>query len=197
MSVTTEEVLGDPVGRESRGAYSSQSEAAESPFEVIFTQHYARVVAVLVRLLGDRAQAEELADDVFWKLYRRPLPPDRDHNLAGWLYRTATRMGIDALRAIARRQRYEQEAAPNTFGRAAALDPLDEVLRHEQRRQVRETLARLKPDHAQLLILRYSGFSYQELAEAVGVKSSSIGPLLARAEAEFERRYRQIHKNKE
>lgn len=44
----------------------------ESEFERIFLQHYARVVAVLFRLVGDRAQAEELAGDVFWKIYRQP-----------------------------------------------------------------------------------------------------------------------------
>src|SRR3712207_8515725 len=57
------------------------------PYTTLFR---SRVLAVLCRIVGDRARAEELADDVFMKLYRKPLPAGRGHNVAGWLYRTAT-----------------------------------------------------------------------------------------------------------
>ena len=170
----------------------------ESEFERIFLQHYARVVAVLFRLVGDRAQAEELAGDVFWKIYRQPYLatnlPDRAHNVGGWLYRVATRLGIDALRASARRKRYEQAAGQAAYDSGATeADPLDDVLRDENRRRVHAVLAAMKPAQSQLLMLRQSGLSYQELAEIFGVKTNSIGTLLARAEAEFEQRFRAIH----
>jgi RNA polymerase sigma-70 factor (ECF subfamily) len=48
----------------------------------------------------------------------------------------------------------------------------------------------LKPRDAQLLLLRSSGLAYRELAETVGVNPNSVGTLLARAEAEFERHFR-------
>jgi RNA polymerase sigma-70 factor (ECF subfamily) len=170
---------------------------SESAFEALFRQYYTRVVAVLFRVLGNRAQAEELADDVFWKIYRQPLPADREHNLGGWLYRVATRLGIDALRAASRRRQYEQAAGQQAYQTRAWLDPLAEVLRAEQRRRVRDALSRLKPAQAQLLLLRHSGLSYQELAQALGVKASSIGTLLARAEAEFEKHYRDLAADEE
>jgi DNA-directed RNA polymerase specialized sigma24 family protein len=50
----------------------------------------------------------------------------------------------------------------------------------------------MKPRSAKLLVLRHSGLSYKELAAAVKVKPSSVGKLLARAEDEFERIYRQL-----
>jgi RNA polymerase sigma-70 factor, ECF subfamily len=167
---------------------------AEAEFERIFLAHYGRIVAVLFRLTGNRAQAEELAGDVFWKIYRQPLPPERDHNIGGWLYRVATRLGIDALRAQTRRRHYEQAA-----GQAATAsgevndDPLSDVLRDEKRKRVRAVLGTMKPAQAQLLMLRQSGLSYQELAEVFGVKASSIGTLLARAEADFEKRFRELY----
>jgi RNA polymerase sigma-70 factor, ECF subfamily len=169
---------------------------AEADFERVFLAHYARVVAVLLRLVGDRMQAEELAGEVFWKIYRQPPAPGEGQNVGGWLYRAATRLGIDALRALKRRRRYEQEAGASAWESAEAgpqADPLSGVLREEKRRRVREVLTRLKPAQAQLLILRQSGLSYQELARALGVKPGSIGTLLARAEAEFEKRYRELH----
>ena len=55
---------------------------------------------------------------------------------------------------------------------------------------MQRVLAQMKPRSAQILILRYSGLSYAEIAEAVGVAAGSVGTLLARAEEEFEERYR-------
>jgi RNA polymerase sigma-70 factor (ECF subfamily) len=165
----------------------SKSERREAVFETAFLAYYARTVAVLTRLLGERGRAEELANDVFVKLYRQPWLPDSDGNLAGWLYRTATNAGIDALRAQARLRRYEEAAAPDELAPPAAPDPLQEVLREEQRRHVRAVLARLKPSRAQILTLRACGLSYNELAEALEVKRASVGVMLARAQAEFQK----------
>ena len=168
----------------------------EGDFERIFRQHYGRVVGVLFKLTGDRARAEELAGDVFWKAYQQPLPAAREHNIGGWLYRIATRLGIDWLRASARRKRYEQEAGLAALDAGeldSQSDPLTDVLRDEKRRRVRAALSQIRPAQAQLLILRQGGLSYQELAAALGVKASSVGTLLARAEAEFEKRFRELH----
>ena len=63
----------------------------ESAFEAAFAEHYARVYGVLFRLLGDRAEAEDLTVETFWRLWERA--PRRTDNLAGWLYRVAMRLG--------------------------------------------------------------------------------------------------------
>lgn len=160
----------------------------EQAFERIFLENYSRVAAVISRLVGDRARAEDLAIEAFWKLYRRPQVREENGNPGGWLYRTATHLGIDSLRAEARRGRYEKEAGMlNNL--PAQPDPLDGVLRDERQAQVRRTLAALRQEQAQLLILRASGFSYQELAAILGVKPGSIGTMLIRAEAEFRKHY--------
>lgn len=195
--MANETVLSHPAGHRLEARYSQgDSEAIDFTFEDVFLKYYDRVLAVLVRLVGDRAQAEELADDVFLKLHRQP-PANREQNLGGWLYRIATNLGIDALRMMARRQRYEQQAGARAWDKEPEASPLDEIIRRERSRQVREVLVRLKPAQAQLLILRYSGFSYKELADVLGVQSSSIGTLLARAEADFEKMYRDMHQQKE
>jgi RNA polymerase sigma-70 factor (ECF subfamily) len=168
----------------------------ESDFRALFLQHYARIVGVLVRVLGDRTQAEEVANSAFWKMYRQPAL-QADGNIGGWLYRTATNLGIDALRASGRRRQYEDAAARDMNEGAAevtvAHGPLDHVLREEQAERVREVLALIKPTQAQLLVLRASGLSYKELAEALEVKMSGIGTMLNRAEEEFRTRYLALH----
>ena len=54
-------------------------------------------------------------------------------------------------------------------------------------------LSALKPVSARLLLLRHAGFSYGELADTLAIKPASVGTLLARAAAEFERKYRSMH----
>jgi len=167
----------------------------EADFRAAFLQHYARIVAILVRLLVDRSHAEEVANDTFWRLYRQPAL-QVDGNIGGWLYRTATNLGIDALRASGRRRQYE-EVAGSARGEGRASGPLDSLLLEEKCRRVRAVLASIQPAQAQLLILRTSGLSYKELAEALDVKMSGIGTMLNRAEEEFRNRYLALHPNEE
>jgi RNA polymerase sigma-70 factor (ECF subfamily) len=165
----------------------SAAETGES-FDALFREHYPAIVAVLAKLTGDRGQAEEVASDVFCKLSRRPELL-REENLRAWLYRVATNAGLDALRSNKRR-RSKEEAAGTDNLQAGAADALDGILREERCARVRDVLASLKPRDAQLLLLRSSGLAYRDLAETIGVQPASIGTLLARAEQEFERKFR-------
>jgi RNA polymerase sigma-70 factor (ECF subfamily) len=159
----------------------------EAAFEAAFTEHYARVYGVLFRLLGDRATAEDLTVETFWRLWQRA--PRRADNLAGWLYRVALRLGYNALRAARRRTRYELAAGTQALEDNPPPDPAQAVELEEQRARVRAALARLPERDARLLLLRSAGLSYKELAAALGVAPGSIGALLARATDAFERHY--------
>ena len=167
----------------------------EVEFRGVFLRHYSRIVAILIRLIGDRSHAEEMANDAFWRLYHQPAL-QVDGNVGGWLYRTATNLGIDALRASSRRRQYE-EAAGGSRDKGKSSSPLEDLLREEKCHRVRAVLSSIKPVQAQLLILRSSGLSYKELADALNVKMSSIGTMLNRAEEEFRNRYLATHPNEE
>ncbi|MBN1889770.1 MAG: sigma-70 family RNA polymerase sigma factor [Thermoflexales bacterium] len=153
------------------------------PFDTLFGQHYAVIYAVLFRLTGERAEAEDLAQETFLRLYDALRDSQRIDNVGGWLYRVATRLGYNALRAARRRAGYEQAAAEPEQARTP--DPAEELAHAEQRRLVRTALAQLPPQQAQLLVLRHSGLSYKELAGVLGVAPASVGTLLARAEQAF------------
>lgn len=169
----------------------------DSEFKRIFLEHYGRVVNVLLRLLGDRMRAEEVANDAFWRLYQHASMAKDTENVGGWLYRTATNLGIDALRASARRRRYEQKSSREMANPALHAGPLDAVLAEEKRSRVRAVLASIRPAQAQLLILRASGLSYKDLAEVLDIKPSGIGTMLNRAEAEFRERYLELYGSEE
>src|SRR5437660_10826379 len=88
---------------------SSSEHWEEGEFRAVFLRHYPRIVALLIGMLGDRSRAEEMANDAFWRLYHQPAL-QVDGNISGWLYRTATNLGIDALRASRRRRQYAKDA---------------------------------------------------------------------------------------
>lgn len=181
----------------SRVQESSAQKWADAEFKQVFLENYSRIVAVLMRLLGDPMRAEEAANDAFLKLYQQPGLREGNANISGWLYRTATNLGIDGLRSSARRGRYEEAAGSDRQRNSSPDGPLDNLIVEERRSRVRAVLACIKPTPAQLLILRASGLSYKELAAILNVKQSGVGTMLNRAEAEFRQCYLQLHGKEE
>lgn len=171
---------------------------AEAALEEVFRAQYPRLISVLVRVTSDRAQAEELASEVFCKLAKRPILFRPGNNLKGWLYRTAMNLALDRLKASARRRRHEEAAAVESVRGSfrSRSSPLDDVLRAEQQQSVRTVLAGLKPVCARLLLLRNAGFSYRELAQVLEMNPASIGKMLLRSMAQFERKFREMYEVK-
>ena len=165
---------------------TTQPQDQQARFDDLFQENWSRICRVIYRLVGDWDEAEDLAIDTFWRWYQNP--PARQDNPGGWLYRVATNLGLNALRARKRRQYYEDQAGVQDLERSAADTAAAAAQALEQQR-VRTALSRLKPRSAQLLILRHSGQSYAEIAAAIGVAPSSVGTLLARAEQAFEKIY--------
>lgn len=151
-----------------------------SAFEALFTRHYARVYRAAFGVAQDVDAADDLAQEAFLALYRQPPTLAQDGSLAAWLCRVALNRGINALRGARREQ-----ARLARLGPEEAVHPDDQVLRDEERAQVRLALAHLEERQARLLALRYAGLSYIEIAQALGVAPGSVGTLLARAERAF------------
>jgi len=158
---------------------TSQPLDQTASFETLFHAQWERLCAALYRFTGDSAEAEDLAMEAFVRLWQNP--PADERNLPGWLYRAATRLGLNRLRAAARRAHYEQIAPPS----ADEALPEAETERRAEQARVRAALSRLDERQARLLLLRHSGLSYQEIAAALDLNPASIGTLLARAEKAF------------
>ena len=158
-----------------------------SAFEPVFQAYYDRTARLIARLVKDPARAEELAVEVFWKLWRNPQA--HGEAVGGWIYRTAVRAGLYELRRQARRARLEQwlgiGSAPTT--------PEDVRAANEAQEQVRRVLARLSGRDAELLLLRNQDLSYAEIAAALGLNPNSVGTLLSRAQQAFRKEYQKLY----
>ncbi|HJZ95403.1 MAG TPA: sigma-70 family RNA polymerase sigma factor [Candidatus Solibacter sp.] len=171
---------------------SAQSRAADAladppavwDFEAVFRLYYARVARLIGRVVRDPGRAEELAVEVFWKLSRTPAA--HGDRVGGWLYTSAVRAGLYELRREARRERFA-----HLLRRDHERPPDPEELRAaaEEQRQVRDVLARLPKRQSELVLLRSSGMSYEELAAALNLNPASVGTLLSRAQQAFRKEY--------
>ena len=170
----------------------NEESAVDSPtteFEQLFLEHYPRLVRILIRLVGNSGQAEELAADAFYRYHRHQAEEGIEGHPAGWLYRTAMNLGLDALRANSRRVRREEKAQREAVTATPAGNPLYELLAEEQRERVRAVLCLLKPVEGQVLLLGSNGFACKEIAGLLGMRADSLYVLISRARARFEREY--------
>ena len=167
----------------------SIADQGSGQFETIFLENWPRVYGLLLRLVGDQAEAEDLALETFMHLYQRPPEDNPVINLGGWLHRVAVNLGLNALRSWQRRQRYEEKAGQLDLMEKSTVSPSEIFTVEEEHRNVRKVLAGMNTRQSQILILRYSGMAYKEIAAIMNLAPSSIGPLLVRAETEFEKRF--------
>lgn len=146
--------------------------------ERLFTEHQDSLVRYLTRLTGDPELAQDTAQESFLRIMQRP--PERQHNLKGWLFTVATNLVRDDWKKRASAKRF---AAP--AGQAllpdAALDPHARVEHRELRRTVEALLSKLTPKERTVLLMREEGFKHWEIAESVGTTTKSVGTMIARA----------------
>ena len=153
------------------------------PFDRLFKDEYARVAAIANRVLADRQEAEDVAQEVFvdfHRLHRADAP-----YAAPWLHRAAANTALNVVRSRTRRAR--REANYGSLEVARSVDPAEVAEVKEQRLLVRAALSRLPRKSASVLALRYGGLSYAEVAQALGVNIGQIGTRLRRAEAALRR----------
>jgi RNA polymerase sigma-70 factor (ECF subfamily) len=168
----------------------AQSEAAEDlkvgeapfDFEATFRSQYGRIARAIAWVVQDPARAEELAVEVFVKLWRTPQA--QSESAHGWLYRAAIRKGLDELR---HRMRWNRCQRFLEFIRPAT--PEEIRARGEEQERVRLVLAVVQRRQAELLLLHSHGLRYDEIASALDLNPASIGTLLGRAQETFRKEY--------
>jgi RNA polymerase sigma-70 factor (ECF subfamily) len=151
--------------------------AVRADLEQVFRSAYPRVVAVAARVLGSRAEAEDVAQEVFLSFSRSTVPAGE---ATGWLSVAAAHTALNHLRSG--RRRTAREEAVRAGDEAVAPDVAETVVALDDRRRVRAALEQLPRRQAVALVLRHSGLSYAEVAAALDLSPGSVGTTVRRAE---------------
>jgi RNA polymerase sigma-70 factor (ECF subfamily) len=155
-------------------------------WEDVVEAHSARVQRLAYRLTGNRADAEDLAQDVFVRAFRS-LPKFRQGTLEGWLHRITTNLFLDEARRRAR-LRFDPvgvlgDARLDQAG-PGATDPVDALLDAD----VEDALAALSPELRSAVVLcDIEGLSYEEIASVLGVPTGTVRSRLHRGRAQLRR----------
>jgi len=166
----------------------------EDAFEILVDRHQTSVLNVIYRFIGDRTQAKDLAQEVFLRVWQSAKHYEPKAKFTTWLYRITANLSINELKS-ARRRRWlpfhrsegSETAIEETFSNEA-LSPEDLLLQKERNRQISDALQSL-PDNQRMAIVlkRYDGLSYNEIAEILDCSVSAVESLIVRAK-------RRLHK---
>ncbi len=159
----------------------------ETALEELYDRQYTAVYSLALRIVGDRAAAEDVLSDVFWRVWRRAETFDpRRGSLTAWLLTITRRRALDELRMGARRER--RERSPDAMGEVPqerAPSPEGEALAGEVQEHVREALSALPPEQRGPIELAYfEGLTHVEIADRL---QEPLGTIKTRIRAGMQR----------
>lgn len=157
-------------------------------FAELMGRHQSRIYGLIMRIVGDRASAEELTQDTFLRVWKNLEGFRGDANAATWLYSIAVNLCRDHLggRQV-RQRRCEVGLCDSDMGPAAQSlpgppGPDRQLEEKEVALAFRRALEELDPDHRAAFLLRHQeGLSPAEIAQALGISESNAKVRVHRA----------------
>src|SRR6201997_4862991 len=140
------------------------------------------------RALPSREDAEDATMDIFAKLMRdnKLLQYDQSRSFTAWLYKVAANHCWDVLRRRKTRQDKETDDLENVPLEHPDPNQLDQLIEQRTSEEVRRALDKLGARARMALVMRYySDMSYDEIADALGVRRAFVGVVLLRARHEL------------
>jgi RNA polymerase sigma-70 factor, ECF subfamily len=171
------------------------------PFEAFIRSHQDMVYGVAVRLLGNPAEAEDVAQTVFLKAFQRFDELGASPSAAGWLRTVTKNACLNHLTRYRARWRFfsELEGAEQTdqgFADtiASTSSPALDFERDDQREQIEQALRAL-PDHQRvpLVLFHLEGESYQDIAALLSVSLAKVKTDIHRGREALRRQLAHIH----
>lgn len=150
-------------------------------FEELVRTYQHRVFGVALRMLGNRAEAEEAAQEVFLRVHRAIGDFRGEAKLSTWLYAITSRLCLTRLGAGERRlARHGEETLVRL--RNGHADPAAEVERSELEAALHRAIAELPEERRVVVVLRdLEGLAYEEIAEALNLPVGTVRSRLHRA----------------
>ncbi len=156
--------------------------------ETLLARYRRPVIHFLYRMVHDAGQAEEFAQEVFLRIYRARKSYKPTAKFTTWMFRIATNVGLNALRDDRRRREKETSSDEESTGLRAArvvgpgLTPEQQVLAAERNTQIRCAVDALPENQRTAVLLhKYQGLDYAEIADILECSPSALKSLLYRA----------------
>jgi RNA polymerase sigma factor (sigma-70 family) len=153
---------------------------------VLYREYAPAIFRFCRRALPTREDAEDATMEVFMKLKDKLVQYDQSRSFTAWLYKVAANHCWDVLRRRKTRQDKETEDLENVPLEHPDPNQLDKLIEQRTSEEVRHALEKLGSRARMALVMRYySDMSYDEIADALGVRRAFVGVVLLRARHEL------------
>jgi len=150
-------------------------------FEILVMTYQHRVFSIALRMLGSRAEAEDIAQDTFLRAHRAIGDFRGEARLGTWLYGIASRLCLNRLASAPRRLERADDAALLRLP-APAADAAGALERGELAAALQEAIAELPEERRIVVVLRdLEGLSYEDIAATLGLELGTVRSRLHRA----------------
>lgn len=162
-------------------------EGDDAAFRALYERHNRMIYNLVFRMLGSHADAEEVAPDVFVKVWLKAADFRGQSRVSTWMYRIAANMAMDRLRSgRVGKEVFWEDLSPTEREmpdrRDAAETPEESAMRREDNRALAAAMAKLSSDDRLLVTLYHlQGCSYLEIEEITGISPVNIKSRLFRA----------------
>ncbi|MEZ0537103.1 sigma-70 family RNA polymerase sigma factor [Caldicellulosiruptoraceae bacterium PP1] len=146
-------------------------------FDKIYSKYFDKVKNHIRYIIGDEKDSEDIAQEVFIKMYSNP---PNDQNIAAWLFTVAKNLSINFLKSKSSREKREQQY----FLERPQLTTLSYNFI-----ETKEILEKLNEMDRNLLILKFSGYSYDEISKILDIDKKQVGVRILRAQKKFKKIY--------
>ncbi|AEJ39496.1 RNA polymerase, sigma-24 subunit, ECF subfamily [Sulfobacillus acidophilus TPY] len=150
-------------------------EPTERAIRQLYEKEFDQLVRHASYMVGSPEVAEELVQEAFIRLMTKP--PRETGRLAAWLRTVVSHLALDYLR----RAKVEERVTEKVQMDISVASVEETTLGRLDRERIRQSLERLNPRDRQALILRHSGYSYREIAQALHCPADQVGVILIRA----------------
>jgi RNA polymerase sigma-70 factor (ECF subfamily) len=162
-------------------------------FRFLVARYYAALLRYGVRMLGNRADAEEAVQDTFVRAYRSLGRYDADRPADAWLWGILVNRCRTVAAQRGRRERLEADAGVAAADGIGPFVPAADEPR-DPRPELQRALARLPASHREALLLKYQDDrSYDEMNELTGVSVSALKMRVKRAREQLEHLLREVY----
>lgn len=162
-------------------------------FDQAFVVHHRVVYRYACGLTRDQGLAEDVAQEVFIRLYKNLDAAQRNGLLRAWLLRVTANLARNALRGR-KRARVRDETFATLMDGSAVVSPDESLLHQSEISEARRALGKISEPMRSCILLKHEGLSYREIAETLGINENNVGSMIARARREFIRLYGKIGK---
>jgi RNA polymerase sigma-70 factor (ECF subfamily) len=148
-----------------------------SAFQDLVSRYHQKVYMVILGLLRNRDDAMEVAQETFFRAYRKIKMFEGGSSFYTWLYRIAINLAIDAQRRQKRNPLDFRETMDGILEaqNEVARDPFSDVHDKELRGQLVKAINDLTPEHKAVIVLRtIEGLSYKDIGEILGCSEGTV-----------------------